>query len=195
MPRGVIACPCCDFTISDLGNDFLAMPVRCHSLDDRAGLLKWKERQKVQLALKRFRKKFPQGFVAVQSVSLPDAKDLALASFWLLNHASFEDLSNENNESGWLLLIDIKHKQAMLSCGYRWEPFFSEANARHCLEQASSAWLEGRYAQAILITIQALEKHLVRLHKNILSSSDLTPENHLESAPTNGKNDFIDHDS
>lgn len=137
---------------------FGAEEVRLRCLTDSAGILRYGDRERVEAAMGRISKRFPQIFVAIYTGALGEVANLRQFGFWLLNRSAFEDLPMEKpNEAGILLTIDPESKAAGIVFGYLLEPFLNEADTFDCLTRAHAHWLEGRYAEGIIRTLRHLE--------------------------------------
>jgi uncharacterized membrane protein YgcG len=135
--------------------------VRLRMLTDAAGLLRRGERERVEAALERIGRRFPQVFAAVYTGSLGEMATVRQFGFWLLNRAAFEDVPVEKpNEAGILLTIDAESKAAGFTFGYLLDPFVEESDTFDCLSRGHAYWLEGRHAEGILKTLAHLEKVL-----------------------------------
>ena len=131
-------------------------------LTDRAGVLRHDDRERVQLAMGRFSKKFPQLFIAVYTGRPGQIEDLRPFSFWLLNRAAFDDVPVDMpNENGVLLSIDPESRAACITYGYLLDEHLNEDKTFDCLARAHGHWLEERYADGIVRVIDRLEEVLV----------------------------------
>jgi uncharacterized membrane protein YgcG len=148
--RAAESCPQCGFTLADADARFGFGEVRMRSLTDTAGILRREDRQRVEQAMEKLSRRFPQIFVAIYTGSLGEVANLRQFGFWLLNRAAFEDVPVEKpNEAGILLTIDPESKAAGIVFGYLIDPFLNEADTFECLSRAHAYWLEGRYAEGI----------------------------------------------
>lgn len=135
--------------------------MRC--LADTAGLLRQDERGRVEVAMRRFSRRFPQLFIAIHTGTLDEVAELREFGFWLLNRAIFVDKPVEtHNAAGILITIDPEFKVAGMTFGYLLDPFFEETDTFDCLSRAHSHWLEGRYADGM---IKALDQTFQVLRK------------------------------
>lgn len=142
---------------------FGAGEVRISRLDDGAGLMRRAERERVEEAMDRFERRFPQLFFAVHSGHADAPGDLRRFGLWLLNRAAFEDVGVERpNERGVLLCIDPETKSAGLSWGYGLDPFLSEKNSFTMLSRAHAYFVEGRYSEGVVRVIEELGRVLKR---------------------------------
>ena len=136
--------------------------VRLSSLADTAGLLPRRDRQRVERAMERFNRKFPQLFIAVYTGALGEVGQLRQFGFWLLNRAAFDDVPVEKpNAAGILLVIDAESKAAGFTFGYLLDPFLEEGDTFDCLTRAHPHWLEGNHADGIVKAISQLA-HVLR---------------------------------
>jgi len=156
--RGAGSCPHCGFGMGDADGRFGGDEVVLRCLTDAAGMLRRGERERVEAAMERFGKRFPQVFFAVYTGALGEVANLRQFGFWLLNRAAFEDVPAEKpNEAGVLLVIDPESKAAGMTFGYLLDPFLEEGDTFECLSRAHSYWLEGRYADGIVKLIGYLD--------------------------------------
>lgn len=149
--RAATSCPHCGFTLADADSRFGAGEVRLRCLTDSAGILKRGERQRVEAAMEKITRTFPQIFVAIYTGSLGEISNMRQFGFWLLNRSAFEDVPLQKpNASGILITIDPESKAAGIVFGYLLDPYLNEADTFECLSRAHAYWLEGRYADGIL---------------------------------------------
>lgn len=161
--RAATSCPHCGFSISDADARFGGEEVRLRCLTDSAGILRRGERRRVEAAMERFSRRFPQVFVAVYTGALGEVANLRQFGFWLLNRSAFEDVPVEKpNEAGILLTIDPESKAAGIVFGYLLDPFLDESDTFECLSRAHAYWLEGRYADGLTRAISHLEGILAK---------------------------------
>lgn len=156
--RAAASCPHCGFTLADADARFGAEEVRIRCLNDSAGILRRGDREKVELAMEKITRRFPQVFVAIYTGSLGEVANIRQFGFWLLNRSAFEDVPVEKpNEAGILITIDPESKAAGMVFGYLLDPFLDEADTFECLSRAHAHWLEGRYAEGILRALKHLD--------------------------------------
>ena len=135
-------------------------------LTDRAGVFRHDDREKIQLAMGRFSKKFPQLFLAVYTGTPGQPEDLRPFSFWLLNRSAFDDVPVDMpNENGILVSIDPESRAACITYGYLLDDLLNEDLTFDCLARAHGHWLEERFADGILRVIDRLEILLVGLSR------------------------------
>lgn len=161
--RGAGNCPHCGFTLADADEKFGGEEVRIRRLEDGAGLMRGVERQRVNAAMDRFERSFPQLFFAVYT-GLPEGRsDLRQFGFWLLNRAAFENVDVERpNEQGILLALDPDGKAAGLSWGYMLDAFLTEEDTFLVMSRAHAYWVEGRFAEGILRALDQLTLILMK---------------------------------
>jgi uncharacterized membrane protein YgcG len=156
--RAAESCPHCGFSVDDADLRFGHGEVRLRSLTDAAGILRRGDRQRVEAAMEKIARRFPQVFVAVYTGSLGEIANIRQFGFWLLNRSAFEDVPVEKpNEAGILLTIDPESKAAGIVFGYLLDPFLDEADTFECLSRAHAYWLEGRYADGIARALAHLD--------------------------------------
>ena len=159
--RGAGLCPHCGFGIAEMDARHGKDNVSLRRLADVAGLMKSRERVKVQGVLDAFCRRFPQLFFAVYTGSGDGAGNVRQFGFWLLNRAAFEDVPVDRpNEAGILLVIDPEAKSAALTWGYLLDPYLSEEDSFVCLSRAHSYWLEGDFAAGTVRLVEQLGKIL-----------------------------------
>lgn len=155
--RAADGCPHCGFTLANADSEFGADDVRFRTLTDAAGLMKREGHRRVESAMHRFNRQFPQLFVAVHTGSFGGAAKLRQFGFWLLNRAKFEDLpEGRQNKSAILIAIDVDAKAVGMSFGYALDAFLEEEDTFQCLARAHAYWLEGRHAEGLVKAIEQL---------------------------------------
>lgn len=156
--RAAASCPHCGFSLVDADARFGAEDVRLRCLTDSAGIFRRGERQRVEVALEKITRRFPQVFVAIHTGSLGELAHMRQFGFWLLNRAAFEDVPLQMpNASGILITIDPESKAAGMVFGYLLDPFLEESDTFECLSRGHAYWLEGRYAEGILRCLAHLD--------------------------------------
>lgn len=161
--RAAESCPHCGFSIADADARFGADELRLRCLTDSAGILTRGERERVEEAMERISRRFPQLFVAVYTGALGEVANIRQFGFWLLNRSAFEDLPPDKpNEAGILLTIDPESKAAGFVFGYLLDAFLEEADTFECLSRAHAYWLEGRYAEGVIRALLHLETVLCK---------------------------------
>lgn len=161
--RAAASCPHCGFTLADADASFGHEEVQIRSLTDCAGILRRGDRQRVEVAMEKFTRRFPQIFVAIYTGSLGEVSNIRQFGFWLLNRSAFEDVPVEKpNDAGILLTIDPESKAAGIVFGYLLDPFLEESDTFDCLLRAHAYWLEGRYADGIIRVLLHLDVILAR---------------------------------
>jgi hypothetical protein len=159
--RGAGLCPHCGFGIAEMDARHGKDNVSLRRLADVAGLMKSRERLKVQGVLDAFCRRFPQLFFAVYTGSGQGGGSVRQFGFWLLNRAAFEDVPVDRpNEAGILLVIDPESKSAALTWGYLLDPYLSEEDSFVCLSRAHSYWLDGNFADGTVRLVEQLGKIL-----------------------------------
>lgn len=161
--RAAGSCPHCGFSLTDADQRFGAEDVRLRCLTDSAGILRRGDRGRVEAAMERISRRFPQVFVAVYTGALGEVANIRQFGFWLLNRSAFEDLPAEKpNEAGILLTIDPESKAAGFVFGYLLDAFLEESDTFECLSRAHAYWLEERYADGIIKALLHLEGILAK---------------------------------
>ena len=132
--------------------------LRLRCLTDSAGVFRRDERAKVEAALERVGRRFPQLFAAVYTGALGEVSNIRQFGFWLLNRSAFEDLPPDKpNEAGILLTLDPESKAAGMVFGYLLDPYLDERDTFECLSCAHPFWLEQRYAEGVVRALRELE--------------------------------------
>ena len=156
--RAASSCPHCGFSITDADERFGDEEVRLRCLTDSAGILRRGERGRVEAAMERISRRFPQVFVAVYTGSLGEVSNIRQFGFWLLNRSAFEDVPvDKPNEAGILITLDPESKAAGIVFGYLLDPFLDESDTFECLTRAHAYWLEERYAEGLVRALAHLE--------------------------------------
>ena len=156
--RAADSCPHCGFTIADADARFGGEDVRLRRLTDSAGILRRGDRERVEAAMERISRRFPQLFVAIYTGALGEVANIRQFGFWLLNRSAFEDVAvDKPNAAGILITIDPESKAAGVVFGYLLDPFLEESDTFECLSRAHAYWLEGRYADGIIRVLSHLD--------------------------------------
>lgn len=161
--RGAVGCPHCGFTLADAEAVFGEGEVVLRRLTDSAGLFRSEERRRIEGALVRFDRRFPDVFAAVYTGSAGGSRYVREFGFWLLNHGVFEDVPAEKpNAAVILLVLDPAAKAAGITFGYRLDPYLDASDTFDCLARAHAWWLEGRHAEGVVRVIAQLDTLLRR---------------------------------
>jgi hypothetical protein len=156
--RAAASCPHCGFTLGDADARFGVEDVHIRCLTDTAGILRRGDRPRVEAAMEKMTRRFPQLFVAIYTGSLGEVANIRQFGFWLLNRSAFEDVPVEKpNEAGILITIDPESKAAGMVFGYLLDPYLEESDTFECLSRAHAYWLEGRYADGIVRVLTHLD--------------------------------------
>lgn len=130
-------------------------------LSDTAGVLRLKERQKVERWLDQFEEIFPQLFFSVYYGALNEMSNIRQFGMWLLNHAAYEDVDiGRPNDGGVLLVVDVNAKAASISFGYLLDRFLTEEDTFDILAKAHPHLLQGNHMKALEVIIRKLSRIL-----------------------------------
>lgn len=144
---------------------FAAIPRRMRRLNDSGGLMRRDERERVEEALDRFGRRFPQLFACIYTGGA-QGRDLRTLGFWLLNRAQFADLNGGlSNSDGVLITLDADAKQAGITFGYRLDAWLDEQDTFDCLARAHAYFLENRYAVGVCKALDQLTAVLIKRSK------------------------------
>jgi len=161
--RGAAECPHCGFTLADADTEFGTGEIALRRLTDAAGLFRNHERRRIEAALERFDRRFPDAFAAVYTGTAGGSRYLREFGFWLLNRGVFEDVADDKpNSAAILLVIDPAAKAAGITFGYRLDPYLDQSDTFDCLARAHAWWLEGRHAEGVARVIVQLDALLRR---------------------------------
>jgi hypothetical protein len=160
--RGAENCPHCGFSLPLIDADFILQDLTIRAVNDRAGLMRAVERERVARAIERFCRRFPELIFCVHTAVFADVSHLRLFGFWILNNGSFADHPGRHRESAIVLTLDVERKAAGLSYGYHLEPYLDETSTFDCLCKAHPHWLEGKHDHGVIAVIKALEVMLRR---------------------------------
>lgn len=160
--RGASACPHCGFDLERADQRFGETPGPARILDDRAGLIRSAERQRLARKMAGFSARFPQLSFAIHTGS-GAGDDLREFAFWVLNREHFTDLPEDRDPAGIVLLaIDADAHKATLCWGYRLDEHLTEDDSFHVLSRAHAYWVEERYGEGIERVIEQLAFVLIR---------------------------------
>jgi len=141
----------------DLDVQYGSDEVRMRRLSDSAGVLRLKERKKVEAWFKNFEASFPQLFFSVYYGALDDRSNIRQFGMWLLNRGAFEDVDlSRPNDGGVLLVIDVNSKAAFIANGYLLDIYLKEEDTFRILSKAHPHLLQGNYYKALKIVITKL---------------------------------------
>lgn len=159
--RAAASCPHCGFSLADADATFGQSEIRISCLTDAAGILRRNDHGRVEAAMAKIARRYPQLFVAVHTRPLGGLSNLRQFGFWLLNRSVFVEVSAEkSNAAGILLTIDPESKAAGIVFGYLLDPYLDESDTFACLARGHAYWLEGRYADGIAKCLNHLDEIL-----------------------------------
>jgi len=159
--RSAVQCPHCGFAISELIAQYGAEEVRMRRLNDAAGVLRLKERQRVEKWMDQFEVNFPQLFFSVYYCTLDKRTNIRQFGMWLLNHAAYEDVDiGRPNDGGIMLVVDLNTKVVSLSYGYLLDFFITEEESFNILAKAHPHLLQGNHMKAMGLIIKRISQLL-----------------------------------
>ncbi len=163
LVSAVPQCEHCGFSLSALDDVYGAENVFLDRLTDTAHCLRPRQTERVDRALDRFERAFPQLFAAVYIGFLPEGSDLRQFGFWLLNRASVTSVDlGKPNRLGLLLTVDLASQSAGITPGYGIEPFVSERDLIAAIESARPTFVAGNHGRAIEKTLSSVTTRLRR---------------------------------
>ena len=150
--RSAEQCPHCGFAISELIAQYGTDEVRMRRLNDVAGVLRLRERQRLEKWMDQFEVNFPQLFFSVFYCALDKRTNVRQFGMWLLNHAAYEDVDLERpNDGGILLVVDVNSKVVSMTYGYLLDLFLTEDETFNILAKAHPHLLQGNHIRAIAL--------------------------------------------
>lgn len=130
-------------------------------LSDAAGVLRLKERKKLDKWFQKFEASFPQLFFSVYFGALDDRSNIRQFGMWLLNRGAFEDVDlTRPNDGGVLLVVDVNSKSAFIANGYLLDIYFREEDSFNILSKAHPHLLQGNYYRALKVVMTKLTSTL-----------------------------------
>lgn len=161
--RSAAQCPHCGFSLPDLDAEYGVTTVSMKRLSDEAGVLRMRERQKMNKWFDRFEASFPQLFLSVHFVALEEESQIRPLGVWLLNRAEFVDLEEgRSRDGGVMLVVDVNTKRVFVAHGYYLDFYLSEQDTFKVLVKAHPHLLKGDYLRALNVIIMGLGKLLRR---------------------------------
>ncbi|BDS05568.1 hypothetical protein NT6N_06080 [Oceaniferula spumae] len=136
--------------MQDLDAHYGAGEVRMRRLSDSAGVLRLKERKKVEKWFDQFEATFPELFFSVYFGALDERSNIRQFGLWLLNRGAFEDVDlSRPNDGGVLLVVDVNSKAAFIASGYLLDVYLKEEDTFRALSKAHPHFLQGNYFRAL----------------------------------------------
>lgn len=144
-------CPACDFTGGDTMVMFPDPAPPLLPVLDAAGLWDDAGTRKIEAALEKQHRRFPQFRFRICTVMLPDETKLPVFGFWLLN-ASPLQASETAEERAWtvLLLIDSRSGGVAAIPGYAAGCCFGDEDWKTALAAMAPAWKSGKPVRAVI---------------------------------------------
>ncbi len=166
IPADAKWCPSCRFTGGDTMEMFPDPPPPLLPLLDAAALWSPEETRKIEAAVEKIRRIYPQIRFHVFTVVLPPGTNLPTFGFWLLNAAPLAaDESPQDRSWSVLLLIDACSGKAAVVPGYSAEHWIDHDEWTRILAAMAPAWKSGRSAKAVQRFFHACEASLGRAWK------------------------------
>lgn len=160
-----VECSSCGFSLPKLEQFLGVPPAVTHGIFDPKHRFSRKDRRRVQLALDRFHRKFPQMGFTVFLGNIKPETPLPLYSFWLFNRSSLcASLRNGAINREIFLTIDTDNRRAGLTIGYGLEPFVGQHHLEKILEAARAELAQGAWGLATLTVIDQFTDLLAGIH-------------------------------
>ena len=143
---------------------FGAVPRHDAHVTDVTERLPEKELEKLRARVALFERKFPQTFLSVFIIGLPEGVEVGEYAFWLANRALFSALETVGEENfDILLVVNTTAGAAALTVGYGLEPFVTEDDLEAALEAGRASWMGGDIAAGIRACVDKLQERLRRI--------------------------------
>jgi hypothetical protein len=154
-------CPHCGYTLAVTDDVFGSDAVLIDRVNDAAGVLSDCDIERIDFAMQRFERRFPQLFAALWCGALPQQTSLRQFGFWLLNRAAVCELDvTRPNEHGALFVIDTHGRSAGLVLGYLLECYLDERDARLVLEAGRRDFHRALWADGVCASLAELAARL-----------------------------------
>ena len=154
-------CPSCHFTGSHTIDMFAGISPPLPLVFDAAEVLDPAKIRKIESAILKLQKKFPQFRWRVCTVCLPVDRRLSLFGFWLFNTAPLaEEERSESREWTVLLTVNALTGEAVVTAGYAVETCISDNDWVALLDRMEKPWSRGNPSGAILRFMAATSRHL-----------------------------------
>ncbi len=171
------ACPACRLTLARAAALLGPVPRLHAGVSDSTRLLGRRRLRRVDDALDRLRRRFPQVRPHVVLREFQKVHPFELQVFWLFNCAGFFAAGQAGGHNrGILLAIDPPNGRAALTFGYGLEPFVDPADTDRLLELATPAWRGGNYTAGILTVLAGLEALLAGIAASLPATAGIDPE-------------------
>ncbi|WP_435894269.1 TPM domain-containing protein [Oceaniferula spumae] len=150
-------CPSCLLSLYTANSLLGPMPRTTRGFTDTIGILEKGADKKINRALNRLGRKFPQVNMHVLIGKFDTKFPIATHLFWLFNQGDLcADSSKGGKNHDILLGLDPKSGKIGLIVGYGLEPFLPAKALDHTLEKSQPSLAEANYTQAILTVIEAV---------------------------------------
>ncbi len=160
-------CPQCKVSISRLDMKFGLVPAHSRFLTDRTGKLPLEDMEQLRAALRLFQKKFPQTQFSVLIVELAPGTSVAEYAFWLANRAKFGSVEKKFGDNyNLLLVIDLNAGTAVMTVGYGLEPYVTQSDLQHVLDDLAAGMRDGGLTNGLRICIESVTQRLRELSDN-----------------------------
>ncbi|MEM7145530.1 MAG: TPM domain-containing protein [Verrucomicrobiota bacterium] len=166
--EGIKSCSDCGFSLDLLDRIYGAVPRLTPDLCDNAQIFDPNQIKRLQSALTRFHKNFPQSYFHIVTENLTAMENLRAYAFWLFNRAGLSsDLKRGAGNHDVLLTVDAANKRATLIIGYGLEPFVNQDHLQYALSAGSTSLANEEYFEGCSKIIAQLVDTLINIASDI----------------------------
>ena len=150
-------CPSCQLSLESVNALLGPVPRHQKGLNDNLAALEKRQQRKINSALARISRRFPQVEMHVLIKQFDPQYPISTHLFWIFNQGDFCASNRKGGKNHSILLgLDPKQGRIGLIVGYGLEPFLPQKALDHVLEKAQPSLGSGDLAKAILAVIDSL---------------------------------------
>lgn len=167
-------CGSCAFSLATVIGTFGHKLIQLDRLTDAANCLRLRDAQALDAFIEDLEADFPQVFFAVYFGVLPPSFSPGELSFWLLNHAAFNNQELKKlNEYAVLVIVDPVGKCAGINVGYALESILPPKKLQKVLQGIRTPLWHGELIHAVTRALTKVGKLLRKAGQPTHASSGL----------------------
>lgn len=161
-------CAHCGFSLDKLDHYLGSVPPVKEGISDRADRLSSKDKSRINAAIARLQKRFPQVSFTVLVDHVKPEIPLHLYAFWIFNRSTVcAKLATGAVNRNIFLVIDAIGSRSSMIIGYGLEPFMGAQHLNAILENARPELTAENYAGGVLTVLDGLMDTLKLLHTSL----------------------------
>lgn len=159
IPEQAPECVHCGFHLAQADRVFASVPVLDPFLNDFAGVLSDREKDRINRTIDRIEQRFPQLRFSVILPQIPKDTPFAGYLFWLFNRGNLVPQLESGSQCRLVMLgIDVNRSRSLCMIGYGLEPFIPETVLQQIADSTLPHLREKKYAEAIVAALNEIDR-------------------------------------